>query len=193
MAVKTHMALFVERFTRFNLNRYANNPGMLSLFQGLTEAEIRVSEITELGNGRLTSTVSSTSRNFRGIEQSWTPAPADTSANIYNLKNTVPLADINALAAQTVPGLYAYADADQILIGAVIPYNTLDANINAAAKAVVEAGLIYEVPLIVVMPGSPVVTLDGTTIKGTMKWVRGTSSIRIIPPTNYGVLFDVAA
>lgn len=193
MAVKTHMALFVERFTRFNLNRYANNPGMLSLFQGLTEAEIRVSEITELGNGRLTSTVSSTSRNFRGIEQSWTPAPADTSANIYNLKNTVPLANLAALVAQTVPGLYAYAEDDKILIGAVIPYNTQDANINTAARAVVEAGLIYAVPLIVVKGGETVVTLDGTTIKGTMRWVRGTSSIRIIPPTNYGVLFDVAA
>ena len=188
MALKTHMALFVERFATYNLDRYANNPIMRPRFIGLRENEITVTEIRHLEDERRTSTVSSFARNFYGIEQDWYPADAATDLELYRLKNVTPLADWTAVLDQEQPGIYSYLKAGVPTVAVVIPYETPDAGISVTAEAVVRAYINYDIPTVYVETNSLVVTCVGETWNGKVAWARGKRSIRIIPPTDYGVL-----
>jgi len=189
MAVKTHMALFVERFIKFNKSRYANDPEYLALFEGLQESEIQFGPVTDPGDGTLVMTIASASRNFTCLPpQSWTPSDASKTPGLFVLKNFTPLADINELEAQTVPGLYSYMDGPNTLVGVVIDYSVADGSEAPAIAAVVTASLRYAIPTILTQPGDTFVQLIGFTYRGNLEWVKGALGIRVIPPTDYGVL-----
>ena len=189
MAGKTHIALFVERFVKFNLNRYAGDPEMLPLFQGLTESDLQISDIATQPNGRRSATIVSASRNFRGDPlQTWTPAPAATTLGLYLLRNSTPLADINVLEVQTMPGLYSYLDAGVTKVGVVIASSVAVGAEKAAIESVVRANLAYDIPTITTVGDDTFTQLIGDTFFGNLEWVKGTVPIKVIPPTDYGLL-----
>lgn len=195
MAAKAHMALFFERFVKFNLNRYQNDPVYLPLFQGLTLSDVTIDDITEISQpvaGSRRATVTSISRNFRGIEQDWTPAVAETTPKLYTLLNTAadPLADLATAQEQTTPGLYAYLDADGVTVKVVVVIgaDVESADFATAVGQVLRAGLKYDIPIFDVPDGGHTVVLTGVTFGGTLEWVQGTAPVIVIPPTYYGVL-----
>jgi hypothetical protein len=189
MAAKQHLELFFERFLSFNLDRYQSNPTYLALFTDLTFADVTISAIVKTdGDTRRSSTVTSVSRNFRGINQSWTPAPAATDLELYTLKNTEALADLNALEAQTEAGLYSYVDGPDVKVGIVIAAGIEEAGIPAAVEAMLRANLKYDIPTVTVAPGGTTAVLVGDTFEGTLEWVAGTAPVVIIPETDYGQL-----
>lgn len=192
MAAKTHMRLFVEVFTRFNLDRYENDPVMLPLFQGLTEADVTVTDITAISQpiaGSRRSTVTSLSRNFKGIEQDWSPAVAETTPTLFIVVNTGgPLADLNELETQTTPGVYTYSEGATTKVGVVIGADVEEADFATAVEAVLRAGLVYDIPTVNVPNGGTTIVLTGDTFSGTLEWVQGTAPVIVIPPTYYGVL-----
>jgi hypothetical protein len=189
MAVKTHMALFVERFIKFNKSRYANDPAYLALFEGLTESDLQLGTVNDPGDGTRNMMIASPGRNFRCDPlQSWTPSDASKTLELYTLRNTTPLADISELETQSVPGLYSYMDGVDTLVGVVISFNVADGSEAPAIAAVVTAGLKYAIPTITTTDGDTFVQLIGFTYTGNLEWVKGVSGIRVIPPTDYGVL-----
>lgn len=189
MAAKAHLELFFERFLEFNLTRYADNPTYLALFTGLTFADVTISNITKIdGDTRRSSTVASVSRNFRGVNQSWTPAPAATDLELYTLQNTEALASAAELSEQTVPGLYSYVDGPDVKVGIVIAADTAAAAAPAAVEAALRAALKYDIPTVTVAEGGTTAVLEGDTFEGTLEWVEGTAPVVIIPETDYGQL-----
>lgn len=189
MAVKTHMALFVERFVKFNKSRYANDPDYLALFEGLKESDLLLGPVNDPGDGTRNMTISSPGRNFRCDPlQSWTPANASKALGLYTLKNVTPLVDINELEMQTEAGLYSYMDGTDTLVGVVIANSVPDGSEASAIAAAVNGALKYAVPNIVTDPGATFVQLIGTTFTGNLEWVKGAVVIKVIPPTDYGVL-----
>jgi hypothetical protein len=189
MAVKTHMALFVERFVKFNKSRYANDPEYLALFEGLKESDLQLGPVNDPGDGTRNMTIASAGRNFRCDPlQSWTPADASKTLGLYILKNVTPLADINTLEMQTEAGLYSYMDGAITRVGVVIASNVAAGSEPAAIAAAVNAALKYAIPTILTTPGDTFVQLIGFTYTGNLEWVKGAVAIRVIPPTDYGVL-----
>lgn len=189
MAAKTHMALFVERFVKFNKNRYAGDADYLALFEGLKETDLQLGTPVDAGDGTWNMTIASAGRNFRCDPlQSWTPADASKTLGLYTLKNVTPLADINELETQTEAGLYSYIDGADTLVGVVIASDIADGGEEAAISAIVTAGLKYAIPTITTVDGDTFTKLIGFTFKGNLEWVKGAVPIKVIPPTDYGLL-----
>jgi hypothetical protein len=189
MAAKTHLALFVERFVKFNKTRYAGDADYLALFEGLTEADLQLGTPVDAGDGTFNMTIASAGRNFRCDPlQSWTPADASKTLGLYTLKNVTPLADINELEAQTEAGLYSYIDGANTLVGVVIASDIAQPGEEAAIAAVVSAALKYAVPTITTVDGDTFTQLIGSTFKGNLEWVKGAVAVKVIPATDYGLL-----
>jgi len=189
MAAKQHLELFFERFLSFNKTRYASNPQMLALFTGLTFGDVTITSVIKTdGDTRRSSTVASASRNFRGVNQSWTPAVAQTELGLYTLKNTEPLDSLNDLETQTEPGLYSYIDGAQTLVGIVIGSDVEEADFATEVEAVLRSALVYDIPTVTVAGGGTTAVLAGDTFEGTLEWVQGTAPVIIIPETDYGQL-----
>jgi hypothetical protein len=189
MAAKTHMALFVERFVKFNKTRYAGDSDYLALFEGLKETDLQLGVPVDAGDGTFNMTIASAGRNFRCDPlQSWTPADASKTLGLYTLKNVTALADINELETQTEAGLYSYFDGADTLVGVVIASDIIDGGEAAAISAIVTAGLKYAIPTITTTDGDTFTQLIGSTFKGNLEWVKGAVPIKVIPPTDYGLL-----
>lgn len=190
MAAKQHLELFFERFLAFNLDRYKDNPTYLALFTGLAFGDVTIANIQPLEAGaKRSATVASASRNFRGVNQSWTPAPADKDQALYTLQNTVPLANKAALHDQTTPGMYSYTDGSDVKVGAVIGAGIPTEQQAAAVEAVIRGALNYDIPTITVAGGADTTAvLVGDTFNGALEWVAGTAPVIIIPDTDYGQL-----
>jgi len=189
MAAKTHMALFVERFVKFNKTRYAGDADYLALFEGLLETDLQLGVPVDAGDGTWNMTIASAGRNFRCDPlQSWSPADASKTLGLYTLKNVTPLTDINELEAQTEAGLYSYVDGANTLVGVVIASDIADGAEAVAIAAIVNAGLKYAVPTITTVDGDTFTQLIGFTFKGNLEWVKGAVAVKVIPPTDYGLL-----
>ncbi|MBS9733499.1 hypothetical protein, partial [Pseudomonas aeruginosa] len=102
--------IFLDKFVEFNKDRYKDDAEMLALFDGLTLADITISDITADGaNPELQSaTVTSVSRNFKGVEQKWLPANINTPFAFVVVNKGAPLTGEDQLAKQTTPGAYVY-------------------------------------------------------------------------------------
>lgn len=193
---KAHLELFHERFVKYNLDRYKDDPKMLPLFQGLTLGMVSITDITDISEpveGSRRSTVTSVARNFKGIEQDWTPADAATTVKLYTLSNEdplIPLPDLDALKEQTAVGVYSYLDVDGTTVkaGVVIAADVEEAGFAAAVETALKAALKYDIPEVNVPEGGTTIELIGDTFLGTLEWVQGAAEIIIIPPTYYGVL-----
>jgi len=194
MAAKTHSALFFERFLAFNLDRYKNNAEMLAKFTGLTEADVTITDITEIAQpvaGSRRSTVTSLGRNFHGIQQDWTPAVAQTKLKLYILQNEEePLAALADLADQTAAGAYVYLDGGVEKVGIVIGSDVDAADFATAVEATLRAALVYDIPTVNVPDGGTTVVLTGDTFNGALEWAQGSEPVVEIPPTYYGDLGD---
>jgi len=191
---KAHLELFHERFVKFNLDRYKDDPKMLPLFQGLTLGMVSITDITDISEpveGSRRSTVTSVARNFKGIEQDWTPADAATNVKLYTLGNEdplVPIADLETLKEQTAVGVYSYLDGETVKAAVVISAEVEEAGFAAAVETALKAALKYDIPEVNVPEGGTTIELIGDTFLGTLEWVQGAAEIIVIPPTYYGQL-----
>lgn len=186
--MKAHNELFFERFLEYNLERYKNNPTYLNLFTNLTYQEVIISSIIPTMNGeRRSATVTSATRRFKGINQSWTPAKAGRDPNLYNLLNVDPLPDLETVQKVTTPGMYSYMDGTQVKIMIVIPFTTQANQVDATLYSLFNNAIRYQVTRPTLVDTTYVV--DGDTYTGPIEWIRAASSILIIPDTDYQQLW----
>lgn len=181
--------LFLNKFVEVNLDRYQNDPEMLPLFQNLTVSEITISDLTPGVPELQTATVTSVSRNFRGITQQWLPAFLD-SPNAFVLKNKgAPLADAAALADQTTPGAYIYTDGADTRVGLVLSASSTSGTQEADAKAVFTDAYRYVIDAdeVETTTTTVAVTLNAYT-RGSLVYAIGKEPVKIVPPTDYGRL-----
>lgn len=190
MAAKKHLELFFERFLAFNLNRYKDDATSLAYFTGLTFPDIAMSDIVALAEpNRFSATVTSTTRRFRGANQSWTAADAATDVNLWALKNTTPLASVDELSEQTVAGVYSYVGAEgKTTVGVVIPEGIEDAGIDAAVRDVINAAAQYETEGSSASSATNIAAVRGRTFKGDLVWAAALIPMLTIPDTDYGQL-----
>lgn len=181
--------LFLNKFLEVNLDRYADDPEMLPLFQGLTLAEIVISDLNPGVPEAQTATVSSASRNFRGVQQAWTPAFLN-SVNAFTLMNKdTPLANLAELSEQTVPGVYGYTDGATVVPGLVLPSDTDSTTLEANAKAGFQSAYKYVIAdsELTVGENDLSVTLNAYT-RGSIVHVVAEVAVKVIPATDYGRL-----
>lgn len=181
--------LLLNKFVEFNLTRYADDPEMLPLFQGLTLDEVTISDlVTGVAEPQM-ATISSTSRNFRGLQQEWLPAFINSRHAFTALNEATPLVDEAALADQTVPGVYLYTSGADVLPGLVLPHDTVPATLEANAISVFQGGYKYVI-------GDEELTVDDTTLsialnpytRGSLVHVTASVAVVEIPATDYGRL-----
>lgn len=189
MADKQHMELFFDRFLEFNLERYKDDPKWLPKFTGLTFSMLTISDITPImGNTRRNSAVFSAARRFRGLNQSWTPAKAETDLKLYKPVSPDALPSVDKLSEQVEAGVYFYVDGSDIKVGVVIA-NGIEAGQQAAAvESTLRAALVYDIPTVTVAGVGNSVALVGDTFEGSLVWAIGQEAIEVIPDTDYGQL-----
>lgn len=189
MADKEHIELFIERFIEYNLVRYKDNPKMLVKFEGLTSEMVTVSDIQPIMEGsRRNSAVFSAPRRFKGINQSWTPAKAETDLKLYKPVTEEPLASKAKLAEIVEQGVYFYVDGQEVKVAIVIA-NGIDVALQpAAVESTLRAALVYDIPKVAVPGTGNTCILTGNTFEGTLYWVEGQAPIEVIPETDYGQL-----
>lgn len=186
---KAHLELFFERFLEYNLERYKDDPVWLARFTGLTFADVTISNIIEIVDGaRRSSMVVSAKRRFKGFNQIWTPAPAETDLELYQLKNDTPLASLEEAQEQTEVGMYSYIDGEEIKVVVVIGESTAVEDEPAAVEAVFRSAINYNITDVEVPVGGTTVVLAGDTYAGTLQWVKGLAELLVIPDTDYGQL-----
>lgn len=186
---KAHLELFFERFLEFNLERYKDDPVYLPLFTGLTFADVSITNVIDIMDGeRRSSMVVSARRRFRGVNQTWTPAPADTDLELYMLRNSSPLNSLAEAMEQTEEGMYSYIDGDEIKAVVVIDALTGIQSIPAVVERVFRSAINYEIYDVTVPANDSKVVLVGNTYGGILEWVKGKAKILIIPETDYGQL-----
>ena len=97
---------------------------------------------------------------------------------------------VTELANQAIAGLYSYIDGTTVKVGVVIDSSTTVSNQSVAINAVIQNALVYALDssLVTVATTGNTVLLDGDTFNGTLTWAKGSSSVMVIPPTDYGVL-----
>lgn len=181
--------LFLNKFVETNLERYKDDPEMLPLFQNLTLSEIVISDLTPGVPEAQTATVSSASRNFRGVEQAWLPAFID-SPLAFTLSNPgAPLADLAALGEQTVPGVYGYTVGGKVVPGLVLASDTDETTREANAKSVFQSAYKYVIAdsELTVDGDSLDITLNAYT-RGSLVHVVALVPVKVIPATDYGRL-----
>lgn len=178
--------LFLNKFVEVNLERYKDDPVMLPLFQNLELNDIIISDLVPGVAEPQVATVSSDNRNFRGILQRWLPAFLD-KPEPYALKNpTAPLASINDLLEQEVPGIYGYMSEGEVFPGMVLPGDTLIGTLETNAKATFQSNFKYAIgnSELTVNSNSLSVTMN-TYTRGSIPFVIAKGGVMIIPPTDY--------
>jgi len=186
---KAHLELFFERFLEYNLERYKDDPKFLALFTGLAFPDVAISQIIEIVDGtRRSSMVVSAKRRFKGLNQIWTPAPAETDLDLYTLQNDTPLASLEEAQEQTEVGLYSYIDGEEIKVVVVIAEATADADIATTVESVFRSAIQYEIVDVEVPAEGTTIVLNGDTYAGKLQWVKGLAEILVIPDTDYGQL-----
>ena len=187
MAANSHLALFIKNFAAYNQTRYADSPDDLAKFQGLTDADITLSNLTRPTANTRSATVVSGTKHFSGDNQTWTAAPADTDLGLYTIANgATPLASVSELANQTTAGVYSYDDAGTTRVGVVIANGVAEGDKAAAVEAAVRAALVYDIPTVTVDTGAFTVLMDGDHFYGTLTWAEGAVPNTVIPATDYG-------
>lgn len=181
--------LFLNKFVEVNQARYADDPEMLPLFENLTLAEITISDLVPGVPEAQVATVSSASRNFRGIQQEWLPAFLD-SPNAFTLKNKgFPLTSAAELANQTTPGAYVYTSGADTKVGLVLSASSTPVTQEDDAKAIFLEAFKYII-------GDTEVSTDSTEVsvtlnaytRGALTYAVGKEPIKEIPATDYGRL-----
>lgn len=188
--------IFLDKFVEFNKDRYKDDAEMLALFDGLTLADITISDITADGtNPELQSaTVTSVSRNFKGVEQKWLPANINTPFAFVVVNKGAPLTSEAELADQTTPGAYVYlvGEGEEAVqrVGLVLASTTTTETQAADALALFKANFEY------VLDDADVDTATAKVLKvttnpftrGELVYEIGKAPIIEIPETDYGRL-----
>lgn len=189
MAKSSRMSLFVTRFVAYNLERYKDDPAKKALFTGLTESELTFETLTMGANGLRSTTIKSASRRFIGLNQSWTAADVN-SAKAFEMSDNQLYPDLATLKEQTVPGVYAYQDADgkTTKICILLPYNTAAADQPESAKSAFLTNLKYETVGSDVTVDSDSVNINAPCIVGEVKFELARVAVFNIPDTDYGQL-----
>lgn len=182
-------SLFLAKFISVNEERYADEPDMLALFTGLQLGDIVISDLNPGVPEAQTATVSSTARNFRGIQQAWLPAFLDHERPFTLLNPGAPLADIGLLDDQTVPGAYGYLDAAVVKVGLVLPSDTEADTLEAKTKEVFQGSFKYVIAdsELTVTETEVSITLNAY-VRGSLPHVIAAVPVMVIPPTDYGRL-----
>lgn len=189
MADKQHLELFFERFLKFNLERYKDDPKWLPKFTGLTFSMVVISDIVPImSNTRRSAKVFSAARRFSGVNQSWTPAKAETDLKLWKPESVDPLPSVDKLAEQVDAGVYFYVDGADVKVGVVIANGVAPAQQAAAVESTLRAALVYDIPTVEVAGVGTTVTLVGDTFEGTLVWAEGQAPIEVLPDTDYGQL-----
>lgn len=183
--------LFLNKFVEINQDRYSDDPEMLPLFDNLTLSEITISDLVPGVPEAQTATVSSASRNFRGIQQAWLPAFLDAPNAFTLLNKEAPLASVNDLGSQTVEGVYGYLDADGVTVrvGVVLPSDTDAGTREVNAKATFQSAYKYVIAdnELTVDADSINITMNAYT-RGEIPHVVALVAPKVIPATDYGRL-----
>lgn len=182
-------SLFLAKFISVNQDRYSADPEMLALFDNLQLSDIVISDLTPGVPEAQTATVSSTTRNFRGVQQAWLPAFLDSEKPFTLLNPGAPLADIGALDDQTVPGVYGYLDAAVVKVGLVLPSDTDETTLEAKTKEVFQGSFKYVIAdtELTVTDTEVSITLNAY-VRGSLPHVIAAVPVIVIPPTDYGRL-----
>lgn len=181
--------LFLDKFVEYNKTRYADDPVMLPLFKNLTLDEIVISDLDSSGPVIQSATVSSANRNFRGIEQSWTPADLN-SVNAFTLVNPgAPLTSFAEVGKQTVAGVYAYTSGSDVFPALALPADTTPENREAAVRALFQSSYKYIITdaELTVSELNVSVTTNSYT-RGTVLHTLSKAPVMAIPETDYGQL-----
>lgn len=197
--------LFVDAFKTFNLTRYANSRVDKPRFQGLQLGEITFGKTsrTGLGDGEIMKykTLSSDSRRFTAIDQSFIRANIGDKGISNVLSTDYPYEDITTMKALSEPGLAAYMETDlsKVLVGVVFSEansGTLEDVTNEVKLILMEAcNYTLEENQITVLETDPPsnvwnVNIDCETIRGEIIAVRSEMPVLNIPVTDYGPLSE---
>lgn len=169
-------------FTAKCLAAYASQPAELGHFQNLTLADLQIGTVTRAA-GVHTADINSTTRNFRGPKQTWKPATVH-SETAFSLVTEEALDDKAAVALVTVPGVYAYMDAEAALkYIAVLPTHTATgAPSLAAAIAMVKDALQYDLPAGQFIAGTAShVLVNGDAVYGEVEYILAAEDPVVVP------------
>lgn len=160
MATKKSLELFINAFSVFNKDRYSATPAEAALFDGLVEADLQISAITEdEGTGVISANVVSTTKNFRGDAQSWTRATLQNQKILpYTVKTLDGVTDqasfLDAITHIEEAGVYQVAvpelsNATALLvvhapIAGGTPTGQVESATQAAVLASIKASIIYD-------------------------------------------------
>lgn len=189
MAKATRMGLFVDRFVAFNLNRYTDDPVMKPLFTGLTEADLTFEALTGTGTAKRSVTVKSTARNFIGVNQTWTAAEVNDDKG-FDLAEPGIAADLAAVQAKTVPGVYAYHDTDgtTVKIMVLLAHDVALEDQQTTAKSAFDTAIRVTLLPAEITSDATSVSVDAPTVYGTVLFALATEAVHVIPDTDYGQL-----
>lgn len=181
--------LFLDKFVEVNQSRYQDDLGMLPLFINLTLDEIVISDLVPGVAEPQVATVTSKSRNFRGLTQRWLPAFLDTPFAFFVQNKGNPLASVSELANQETPGAYIYLAAGQSKVGFVLPFNTAEANKQTAIRTLfLDKFRYYLDPADLSTTTSQISITMNAFARGTLPYVIGKEGIKLLDPYDYGLL-----
>lgn len=181
--------LLLNKFVEVNLVRYADDLEMKPLFENLTLAEISITDLVPGVTEPQMATISSTARNFRGVQQEWLPAFLNSPKAFTALNAEAPLVSLAALSEQTVPGLYLYIEGPDTLPGLVLPHDTTPETLEANAKSAFQSAYKYVIADSELTVGADTVSVDmNPYTRGSITHVTAALAVITIPATDYGRL-----
>lgn len=176
------LILLLGPFVAKNQEIYANDPEMLASFDNLELSDLKIGQITKV-DGVHTAHIDSVTRNFVGPDQKWLPASVH-SDKVFELVTGEILEDKAAVAEVTVPGVYSYlTEAGESKHIIVIPTGTGADDSFAAAVAVLEAALRYDLPndQFSLGAGGGTILVNGDTITGEVEFAVAKAAMIVLP------------
>lgn len=186
----SRMNLFFNRFVAFNLDRYQDDAEMLPLFQGLQENELTFEALTGTGADTRSLTVKSVSRNFMGVNQTYHAAELNNVRAYSMVEPGVVAPTLADLDEKTVPGVYAYLDADGVTTKIMILIDD-KAEVGTDAAAAIEAltsAFKYDLLPGDITSGADALTIEAPCFYGVLSFKRAAAEVLVIPATDYGQL-----
>lgn len=194
--------LFVDAFKDFNLVRYANSRVDKPRFQGLQLSELTFGVPTvEEGTHKITfDLISSDSRRFNAVNQSFIKANIGDVGISEVLSTDYPYEDVTTMKALSEPGLAAYMNADQTKVLTAVVFS--EANLGTIEEITDEVQLLLIAACKYTLAPEKItvkttsdpkiweVVLDCETIEADIIAVRSEMPVLDIPVTDYGPLAE---
>lgn len=134
-----NLQLFLDKFIEVNKQKYANEPEVLALLEGLTLADVVFDSIDideSLGEGGRIASFHSPSRKFKAPKQQWLCSTLQ-GKNVVTFTDATVFDDKAAVKALTVPGIYLHKADDATAVSVLTAEDVAD--VATASQNVIAA------------------------------------------------------